>query len=66
MIPTPTHRSLESVKQIAVDVTARNHDHLRVLGVTGGEANGNYAEVMVRRDDAGADQALDPDRRGAR
>jgi len=39
-------RSLESVKQIAADVVARFGQRLVVVGVTAGEANGSYTEVM--------------------
>ena len=40
-------RSLQHVKQIAEDVVARVSAQFVVVGVTSGEANGSYTEVMV-------------------
>ena len=42
-----TPRSPENVKQIAEDVVAAVSAQFVVVGVTSGEANGSYTEVMV-------------------
>ena len=47
LMTSTTPRSLENVKQIAEDVVAGVSAQFVVVGVTSGEANGSYTEVMV-------------------
>jgi hypothetical protein len=41
-------RSLATVKQIAAEVVGHGGRRLEVVGVTAGEGNGSYAEVLLR------------------
>ena len=51
-------RSLASVKQIAAEIVGHGGRRLEVVGVTAGEGNGSYAEVLLR--DHGGDMAQAP------
>lgn len=48
MDATEARRSLTSVKQIAAEIIALGDRRLEVVGVTAGEGNGSYAEVLLR------------------